>query len=248
MSGGAGVEIDDAEGRPVGWILVTSDDAAGKIREARAAASFLRSAAVAAALLIAFLSFFLLRLSKPIDVIAEARELAEKRNEILANMTKKDPLTGLLNRRGVEEAVADARYRGSSPSHIAFVDVDHFKAVNDSRGHAEGDRILAAVAETLAKGIRQQDICCRWGGEEFVLVMYGMSDEGMLASAERLRQDIAALQFGAENQRYGVTVTIGVAALGGRPLSRALASADMAMYRGKRGGRNRVVMAGPEDE
>lgn len=248
LNDGAGIGIRDDDGRPVGWILVKSNDYGGKTRETRAAVLFLFSAALGAAVLIAMLSFLLLRLSKPIDVIAEARELAEKRNEILANMTKKDPLTGLLNRRGLEEAVADAVYRGSRPSHVAFVDIDHFKQINDKYGHTEGDTILVAVAGALAGGIRQQDICSRWGGEEFVLVMYGMSDDGMLASAERLREDIAGLRFTLDEESFGVTVTIGVAALGGHPLTRAMASADMAMYRGKRSGRNCVVMAGPEDE
>jgi diguanylate cyclase (GGDEF)-like protein len=244
---GAGIEVKDASGRGVGWILVKSGDAAGNARESRATTSFMRTAVIIAALLIAFLSFLLFRLSKPIDVIAEARDLAEKRSELLANMSKIDPLTGLLNRRGVEEAVADSRYRGSSPSHVAFVDIDHFKTVNDTYGHDEGDRVLVGVSGSLARGIRQQDVCGRWGGEEFALVMYGMTDDAMLASAERLREDVAAQRFGPEGGSYGVTVTVGVAALGGRPLPKALASADMAMYRGKREGRDRVVVAGPEE-
>jgi diguanylate cyclase (GGDEF)-like protein len=245
---GAGIAVRDGSGDAVGWILVRSGDAIGAYREGRAAASYVWSIALVQVILITVLSFLLFRLSRPIDVIAEARELAEMRSELLANMSRIDPLTGLLNRRGVEEAVAEARYRGSDPSHVAFVDIDRFKSINDARGHEEGDRVLAAVSGALARGIRQQDVCGRWGGEEFALVLYGMSDEGILATAERLRGDVAGLEFGPEGDRYGTTVTIGVATLGGRSLPKTLASADKAMYRGKREGRDRVVVAGPDEE
>jgi diguanylate cyclase (GGDEF)-like protein len=245
---GAGVAVKDSEGRGVGWILVASGDAAADVRESLEMTSFMYSAALAAAILVGLLAFLLIKVSKPIDVIAEAREFAERRNELLANMSKIDPLTGLFNRRGLEDAVADASYRGSTPSHVAFADIDHFKEINDKRGHDEGDRVLAAVSASLARGIRQQDICSRWGGEEFALVMYGMSDEGIMATAERLRADVAGLEFGPDGDRYGTTVTIGVAALDGRTLPKALASADKAMYRGKREGRDRVVAAGPDEE
>jgi diguanylate cyclase (GGDEF)-like protein len=244
---GAGVAVKDPGGRGVGWILVASGDAASDARESLEMTSFMYSAALAAAILVGLLAFLLIKVSKPIDVIAEAREFAERRSELLANMSKIDPLTGLFNRRGLEDAVADAHYRGSTPSHVAFVDIDRFKDVNDRRGHEEGDRVLAAVSGSLARGIRQQDICARWGGEEFALVLYGMSDEGILATAERLRADVAGLEFGPEGERYGTTVTIGVAALEGRTLPKALASADQAMYRGKREGRDRVVAAGPDE-
>jgi diguanylate cyclase (GGDEF)-like protein len=244
---GTGIAVKDSGGRGVGWILVESG-AASDARESRDRTSNIYSAALLAALLIGLLSFLLFKVSRPIDAISEAREFAEKRSELLANMTKIDPLTGLLNRRGLEEAVADERYRGSAPSHVAFVDIDRFKAINDLRGHDEGDRVLEAVSGALARDIRQQDLCGRWGGEEFALVMYGMSDEGILATAERLRGNVAELEFGPEGDRYGATVTIGVAALGGRSLPKALASADKAMYRGKREGRDRVVMAGPDEE
>jgi diguanylate cyclase (GGDEF)-like protein len=156
-----------------------------------------------------------------------------------------DALTGLPNRRAFEEALARevARaLRGGSPLSLLAVDVDHFKRVNDERGHPAGDAVLRAVAGRIASAARAGDLVARVGGEEFVVALPGAGPEAAREAGERIRSRVAAEPFALEGGDLRVTVSVGVAWLGeAAPDGTALvARADQALYRAKRAGRDRV--------
>ncbi len=159
-----------------------------------------------------------------------------------------DPLTGLYNRRYMETHLArlveQAGNRGK-PLAILVVDVDYFKAINDSYGHDAGDDVLREFALRVRKSVRNIDLACRYGGEEFVIVM-PETDMGVATMVgERLRRLIANEPFAVQQgeRRLGVTISIGIATLAGPDDTAAalLKRADRALYRAKRDGRNRVV-------
>jgi two-component system cell cycle response regulator len=159
-----------------------------------------------------------------------------------------DALTGLFNRRYMEShlgaLVEQAASRGK-PIAVLVVDIDYFKAVNDTHGHDAGDDVLREFALRIRKSIRNIDLACRYGGEEFVIVMPETDMAVATVVAERLRRRIAtepfAIQQGARS--LDVTISIGIAALTGAGDNAAaiLKRADTALYRAKRDGRNRVV-------
>ncbi len=158
-----------------------------------------------------------------------------------------DPLTGLMNRRAFSDALAVELARSERrprPLTLLLLDVDHFKMINDGRGHASGDRVLAALGKLLRKTqVRAGDLAARWGGEEFVVAYFDTPLEGAMTASERLRTAIAALQVVDDlGAPFTVTASIGLAEL--RPGERAEAlvgRADRAMYASKAGGRNRVT-------
>ncbi len=159
-----------------------------------------------------------------------------------------DALTGLFNRRYMETHLASlveqAAARGK-PITVLVVDIDFFKAINDGHGHDAGDDVLREFALRIRKSIRNIDLACRYGGEEFVIVMPETDMSVATMVAERLRRRIASepfsIQQGARN--LDVTISIGIAALGDATDNAAaiLKRADTALYRAKRDGRNRVV-------
>lgn len=159
-----------------------------------------------------------------------------------------DPLTGLYNRRyfqdHFERELSRAR-RFQYPLSLLFVDVDHFKSVNDRHGHAAGDSVLRKMAEVFRGASRGIDCICRYGGEEFVFLVPETDLSGAKRLAERLRQLIADWDFQLldDNQPLQITVSIGVATMDPRrPLDKELLiqMADQSLYTAKRGGRNRV--------
>lgn len=159
-----------------------------------------------------------------------------------------DALTGLHNRRYMETHLAalteQAAQRGK-PIAVLIVDIDFFKAINDGHGHDAGDDVLREFALRIRKAIRNIDLACRYGGEEFVIVMPETDMAVATMVAERLRRRIAGeafpIQQGARN--LDVTISIGIAALAGPQddAAQMLKRADQALYRAKRDGRNRVV-------
>jgi two-component system cell cycle response regulator len=156
-----------------------------------------------------------------------------------------DPLTGLLNRRSLADIISEKVIAGE-PVAVLFIDIDHFKSVNDRYGHATGDIVLKEVADCLKRGMRSGDSCGRYGGEEFVLVAPGTVSEQAYRMAERHRLAVAALQVAELEDQRQVTVSIGVAvfeAEGGETSDELLERADTALYMAKTTGRNRVVVA-----
>jgi diguanylate cyclase (GGDEF)-like protein len=172
-----------------------------------------------------------------------------KLRESLREQSIRDPLTGLYNRRFMEDAVeresARAR-RTSRPIGFVMLDIDHFKEYNDRAGHGAGDAVLAAVGTYLRDATRTEDVACRYGGEEFLLVFPGVEAKTATARAEQIRQGIKALVVQlAERTLPGVTVSMGVSEFDPADDSTegALVAADKALYVAKNGGRDRVVMA-----
>jgi two-component system, cell cycle response regulator len=199
-------------------------------------------------------------LIRPIDkneMLARVRTQIKKKRyterlrdnvQMSIEMAITDALTGLFNRRYMEthltSLVEQAAARGK-PIAVLVVDIDYFKAVNDSYGHDAGDDVLREFALRIRKSIRNIDLACRYGGEEFVIVMPETDMAVATMVAERLRRRIAtepfAIQQGARNLE--VTISIGIAALGATTDNAAviLKRADEALYRAKRDGRNRVA-------
>lgn len=163
-------------------------------------------------------------------------------------MAVTDPLTGLYNRRYMEThlhtLIEQAANRGKAIS-VLVIDIDYFKAVNDSHGHAIGDQVLQEFAGRISSNIRGIDMACRFGGEEFVLVMPDTDMALAYKIGERLRQAVASAPFevAAEAAPLDITISIGVAAFQAPDdgPDEMLKRADQALYRAKRDGRNRVV-------
>lgn len=157
-----------------------------------------------------------------------------------------DGLTGLRTRRYFEEALATAVARnGRTPEAfgILLLDVDHFKRVNDTRGHGAGDRVLQELADRLRRSVRAGDVVARYGGEEFVVLLAHADADATCTAAEHVRAAIAAEPFDVgEDPPLPVTVSIGVATSGG-PGAQLLLQADRCLYAAKEQGRNRVVAA-----
>jgi diguanylate cyclase (GGDEF)-like protein/PAS domain S-box-containing protein len=169
--------------------------------------------------------------------------------EALRTQSIKDPLTGLHNRRYLEEMMERETRRAVRAEHglgMLILDLDHFKKFNDTYGHDAGDTVLRETAVLLAKSVRAEDIVCRFGGEEFVIILPMADLKASQARGERIRSKIRELTVLHQGQSLGmITVSVGVAALPlhGTLPAELLAAADAALYRAKREGRDRVVSA-----
>jgi two-component system cell cycle response regulator len=198
-------------------------------------------------------------LMRPIDkneMLARVRTQIKKkryterlRDNVQASieMAITDALTGLFNRRYMEThlaALVDQAASRGKPLAVLILDIDFFKSINDGHGHDAGDDVLREFAIRIRKSIRNIDLACRYGGEEFVIVM-PETDMGVATMvAERLRRKIASEPFPIQDgaKQLPVTLSIGIAALGaGDNVAAMLKRADQALYRAKRDGRNRVV-------
>lgn len=155
-----------------------------------------------------------------------------------------DPLTALPNRRAFERGMLGQRRAGEQSALLAL-DLDHFKAVNDTYGHAAGDLVLQQVAVVLRANMRQRDLLARVGGEELSVLLPATGATRARQIANRLRREVAAIEIDWEGTVITVTVSIGVAlADGGLPADKLFAQADAALYAAKRGGRDCVVFSG----
>jgi diguanylate cyclase (GGDEF)-like protein/PAS domain S-box-containing protein len=173
----------------------------------------------------------ILMLEGTVGDVTEQRAL----EDTLRHMVATDPLTGLLNRRGLEEAVVEA----PTPMAVIALDVDRFKCFNDTYGHPAGDRALQAVAEAIRATVRAGDIVARAGGEEFTVVLPHTGIEGARTVAEAIRLAVAAYDL----PEARLTISAGVAtAANPTEVAEAFAAADRALYLAKERGRNRVVV------
>ncbi|MEA9793896.1 diguanylate cyclase [Xanthomonas campestris pv. raphani] len=169
--------------------------------------------------------------------------------ETLRQQSIRDPLTGLFNRRYLEEALNHELSRCTrrvQPLSVLMLDVDHFKQFNDLHGHSGGDRVLAAIGELLLAQTRGEDICCRYGGEELTIILPEVDLATASAMAEKLRAGIDGLQVMADGVSLPkITASFGVATFPGHAGNAAqlLRKADEALYRAKQAGRNQVVSA-----
>lgn len=179
-------------------------------------------------------------------IILNARQLVKQQSEQLIEQAARDKLTGLYNRHYLQEIVehtlqSDREER--KPFSVVLIDLDHFKAVNDEFGHDIGDTVLRDVSSCLQNSVRSNDIVCRWGGEEFVILMQLCSLEQAAAKAESIRLDInAAVTVNGGDREIPVTASIGVASAElDESFSSVLSRADRLLYRAKASGRNCVI-------
>jgi diguanylate cyclase (GGDEF)-like protein/PAS domain S-box-containing protein len=169
--------------------------------------------------------------------------------DALRTQSIKDPLTGLYNRRYLEETLEREirrSARAGQPLGILMLDVDYFKKFNDTHGHEAGDAVLREAGALLARSIRVEDTVCRFGGEEFVILLPTASVEAACMRAESIRSKLRELTVMHQGQSLGmITMSVGVAAfpMHGNSPKELLAAADAALYRAKREGRDRVVPA-----
>jgi diguanylate cyclase (GGDEF)-like protein/PAS domain S-box-containing protein len=172
-----------------------------------------------------------------------------KLREALRTQSVRDPLTGLYNRRYLEEVLEREVRRAARAAQslgVLMIDLDHFKSLNDTYGHDAGDAVLRETGASLTRGIRAEDFVCRFGGEEFVVILSTASLEVACARAERLRLKMMELTVLHQGRSMGMlTVSIGVAVFPDHGVSpkELMAAADAALYEAKRGGRNQVGVA-----
>jgi diguanylate cyclase (GGDEF)-like protein len=172
-----------------------------------------------------------------------------KLQEALRQQSTRDALTGLYNRRYLEESMEREirrAARSDQPVGIIMFDLDHFKTFNDTFGHDAGDSVLREVGSFLQKSVRAEDVPCRFGGEEFLLILPGADLEGTHSRAERLRSQVKQLSVMHQGKPLGtITISVGVAAFPGHgsAIKDLIAAADGALYAAKRGGRDRVISA-----
>ncbi|MFW5453271.1 GGDEF domain-containing protein [Thioalkalivibrio sulfidiphilus] len=152
-----------------------------------------------------------------------------------------DPLTGLLNRRGLEEALASLD-DAELPAAVAIMDIDHFKRINDAHGHEAGDVVLKDLSGILMNNVKGKDLVCRWGGEEFLLLFTQTALHGAGSVMEKLRDEVAARPVRHGVQAFSITFSAGLVDLPTKGVFlTALGRADELLYQAKQEGRNRVL-------
>jgi diguanylate cyclase (GGDEF)-like protein len=175
-------------------------------------------------------------------------EEIRKRRQVedaLSRAARSDPLTGLMNRRAMVERFEyqlSHYQRNRIPFAVLMGDIDHFKRINDTCGHAEGDRVLISIAKSIRENLRSQDLLARWGGEEFLILLPDTDLEGGITVAEKIRLQIAQSGFRREKKGLALTISFGVACYTNeQSIDDCIKAADEALYRAKHAGRNRVV-------
>jgi diguanylate cyclase (GGDEF)-like protein/PAS domain S-box-containing protein len=212
-----GAPILDAKGRAVGT-LATFDDVT-QLEEKNA------------------------QLEKMLALLRQSQDKVHKQNDQLRILATRDSLTGCLNRRALFEILEndfEQVQRDASSLCCIMCDIDHFKEINDARGHAAGDMVIERIAAALSGMIREGDHICRYGGEEFCIILPGLTALQGAETAERLRRKVAALDLNGAS----VTASFGVADTNAGALlpNQLLQQADAALYQAKDNGRNLVVV------
>ena len=175
--------------------------------------------------------------------VKELQDDLRARNAELDHIARSDPLTGLANRRHLDEQLAAHAASADRHHHelsVAVVDIDNFKAVNDSFGHAAGDAVLREVARRLATSARVEDVVGRWGGEEFIVILPHCGLDGAVVVSERIRKAVAASPIRSDDGVV-IPVTVSIGCTGGAD-DRLIDRADAALYAAKHAGRNRTVV------
>jgi diguanylate cyclase (GGDEF)-like protein len=188
--------------------------------------------------------------SDGITLIGTVRDITEQKNlELkLEQQAVIDPLTQIGNRRAFNKAMDREfnRYsRYKKPLSLISFDLDHFKRVNDTYGHAAGDKVLSEVAATVKSELREEDIFARVGGEEFAVLLPETDENEALTVAEKIRDLIEGLEVHYESHAISLTATVGLVSVSEQVVDQEhlLQIADRALYKGKTNGRNQVVLA-----
>ena len=194
------------------------------------------------------------RPNRSLEELAKLRQ----RVSVLEDLLVTDELTRLLNRRGLMDGLKiihrEVSWQLANPQKrklisiralsLLFIDLDHFKKVNDDFGHPAGDLVLKEVAKLIRQSLRGIDVVGRWGGEEMVVGLVGADLTNAQQIAENLRQKIGQLELRSDNSIITVTASFGVASLGeDQSLDDLIQAADAALYRAKKSGRNKVVVS-----
>jgi len=191
------------------------------------------------------------------DVIREAEQkvkeaelkIIELTNQLehISEVAHEDYLTGTLNRRGMDEALEREFSRSDRynvPLSIAMMDIDHFKRLNDTLGHATGDQALAHLARVMKQTLRTTDVIARYGGEEFIIILPGTAQAEGIHIVTRAQRELTKNFFMHNNERVLITFSAGVAErLSGEEINSVIPRADLALYKAKHSGRNRVIGA-----
>ena len=189
---------------------------------------------------------------RTVEQLIQARQaLDQLRVELNANqaLLHQDPLTGILNRRGMDDLLAREAARSrrvSGALAVAMIDLDHFKQINDSRGHSAGDRTLIHFVEVAKSMLRETDVLVRYGGEEFLVILPETDAASAERVVERFKQAIAQTPLILEGKQISFTFSAGIAQLRGGENSHGLVlRADQALYEAKQAGRDCIIIAGP---
>ncbi len=190
------------------------------------------------------------RLRRSRAEVEEAQEALRRQNRLLEELSVTDGLTGAGNRKKLDSVLAERLAlfrRHRRPFALVMLDLDHFKALNDTHGHLAGDRVLAEVAGILKASVRGVDHVGRYGGEEFAIVLVEATLEGALDTAERIREAVEKARIDLDGRTLQVTASLGVTRSrpGDRRPEDLFSRADAALYEAKRAGRNRVRCADP---
>jgi two-component system chemotaxis response regulator CheY len=178
--------------------------------------------------------------------IIDLHRQIDAKNKLLEDMAHHDALTGLPNRRAIEEWAA-RQLRGAArhgfPYWVVLADLDSFKSINDTHGHAGGDALLQKFADLLKTIIRSSDICSRLGGDEFLLVITHVEAAAIIKTVERFRETLAAQQFEIGSEKVSITASFGIAGFSGKEtldFPTLVRRADKALYAAKHAGRNLI--------
>lgn len=179
-----------------------------------------------------------------IDILLRARSYTY----MLAQETILDPLTGAYNKKyfyDIAQKELEHFHRYGRKFSIVFIDIDDFKMINSKYGHLTGDIVLKTLAEKLKNSLRKSDSVCRFGGEEFVLLLHGTNSEKALAIAERIRQEIAKEEIKTfDGKTISITISAGIATVTKttKNINEMFDMADTAMYKAKHSGKNKVCL------
>jgi diguanylate cyclase (GGDEF)-like protein len=182
------------------------------------------------------------------DLVVQLKEVNILQEQLRRDALR-DSLTGLYNRRYFEETLSRELARAERDNYsisLVLIDIDHFKSVNDRHGHLIGDEVLKEVASQISRQIRVSDVACRYGGEEFVVILPNSPAEAAAARTEDWRDVVTSLRVPSGDTDVSVTFSAGVAAFPrhGRSVKTLLLAADEVLYEAKRAGRNRTIVAG----
>ncbi len=166
--------------------------------------------------------------------------------EMLKESSLRDPLTGLYNRKFLEEYIESATHqalRSKTTYAILMIDVDFFKMVNDTYGHDVGDQVISGLSNIIQNTIREADLAVRFGGEEFIVLLYNSAPEGAERVAQKIKSRFSEMVFEVNHERFSKTLSVGISMFpeDGPTVWRVIKFADIALYKAKESGRNQVV-------
>ncbi|GGC94022.1 GGDEF domain-containing response regulator [Vreelandella lutescens] len=193
-------------------------------------------------------------ITKPVvpEELVSAVQLRAERLRLLRSLMTRDSMTGLYNHSTTTDLISKAlaqAHRDNTQHAMAMIDIDHFKAVNDTHGHLAGDQVIITLSRLLKTRLRMSDIIGRYGGEEFVVLLKGVSDERASELIDGLRHDFAQVDFHAGGAHFRCTFSAGISSFPIQPSTESLRlSADQALYRAKHQGRNQVVTSTEQDD